>query len=186
MSFDTHSSSCFFFQNLLSDYLEGILPSSRHEEVKNHVTDCPHCELKFSELKAVVGFLHTSRKSELLPEMSIRIAEAAQAKKRIVVSRRQISVAVFTTASVTLAFLSLVFLFPNTVPFLSVFQGTKETQFTRFFPLLHGATEVLEDQTNWIQSRETLGGSIWEEGGLSPDEFEKAFQLRPSNLPPHQ
>lgn len=150
------------------------------------MSGCPHCETKFSELKAVVGFLHHSKKSEVVPELSIRIAEAAQAKKRIVVSRRQISVGVFTTAAVTLAFLSLVFLFPTSVPFLSNFRGAKETQFTRFFPLLHGATEVLDDQTNWIQSREALSGSIWEEGGLSPEEFEKAFQLRPSNLPPHQ
>jgi anti-sigma factor RsiW len=74
MSFDTHSSSCFFFQNLLSDYLEGILPSSRHEEVKNHVTDCPHCELKFSELKAVVGFLHTPKNIAILQLYTILVA----------------------------------------------------------------------------------------------------------------
>ena len=44
-----------------------------------------------------------------------------------------------------------------------------------------GATDIIEEQSNWLHIREPMMRSLWEEGGLSPEEFEKSFQGKGSS-----
>ena len=51
----------------------------------------------------------------------------------------------------------------------------------RYFPLLQGASHIVDEQANWLYYREPVMRSLWEEGGFSPEEFEKTFS--PKGLP---
>ena len=82
-----------------------------------------------------------------------------------------------------LLFGSLVYAFPKYFPWMSYFRQTQqEADFSRYFPLLQGALEIVEEHTNWLHIREPSMRSVWEEGGLSPEEFEKTFQVMGSRV----
>ncbi len=175
-----NTSSCFFCQNLLSDYLEGILPSARHEQLRTHLKDCAQCGHIHDELKLTVATLHKLPFQKLTNELSLRVAEASQARGVAGVSRRKISKIVMVAVVPVLLLLTVSISFPGLFPWGSLLGGTPEVQFVRYYPLLQGASDILEEQSTWLHSRESLMGSLWEEGGLSPEEFEKTFQGKPS------
>jgi hypothetical protein len=77
--------------------------------------------------------------------------------------------------------------FPKLFPWFTRFRASQdEALFVRYFPLLQGAAEIVEEESNWLHVREPFMRSVWEEGGLSPEEFEKAFKpgAKPSVPPP--
>lgn len=172
--------SCFFAQNLLSDYLEGILPSSRQEEIKRHVEGCRACGEVHKDLSTMLDLLHSFPSRPLSHDMALRITEASQAGKAPRLSRVRLS-RVFTAMAVpVLLFAAAVYSFPTLFPWFHRFRVTQDdSQFVRFYPLLQGAAEIIEEQSNWLHLREPMMRSLWEEGGLSPEEFEKSFQGKP-------
>lgn len=169
--------SCFFCQNLLSDYLEGILPSSRHEELKRHLHDCRDCNGVHDDLQSTLNLLHRIPHRQLSHDMALRIAEASQAGKRAIFSRARLSRVMLFLLVPALLFAGAVVTFPKLFPWFTRFRVSQdESQFVRYFPLLQGATEIVEEQSSWLHAREPFMRSVWEEGGLSPEEFEKTFK----------
>lgn len=171
--------SCFFCQNLLSDFVEGVLPSARHEELKRHMDKCNVCKGAERDLSSSLRLLKGLVKKPLTNETLLRIAEASNAGKshRFTAAGVSKAVLLFTVPVLILFWLGVAF--PATFPWLSWLRTHKEeAQFVRYYPLLQGATEILDEQGTWLHNREPLMGSVWEEGGLSPEEFEKTFQLK--------
>lgn len=174
--------SCFFCQNLLSDYIEGILPSSRNEELKDHLADCQDCSGVHHDLIATMEWLHSVTSKPLSHDMSLRITEASQAGKGSLFSRVRVSRLVSLMAVPILIFATAVFSFPTLFPwFYRLRKSHDDASFVRIYPLTQGATEIVEEQANWLHLREPLMRSLWEEGGLSPEEFEKSFQGKGGN-----
>lgn len=180
--------SCFFSQNLLSDYIEGILPSSRHEQIRAHLGTCHECTTVHTELVATINLLHSLKPRQTSQELELRIAEASESR-RIFRSSRALSKLVLGLTIPVLLLVGLAVSFPTLfswVPFIS--GAGDQTQFARYFPLLQGANDILDEQGNWLHSRDSLTGSLWEEGGMSPEDFEKTFQLKgggkPESMPP--
>lgn len=52
----------------------------------------------------------------------------------------------------------------------------QEENFVRYYPIVHGANELIEEHAYWLLSRSHSQGSVWEEGGMAAEEFEKIFQ----------
>lgn len=176
--------SCFFCQNLLSDFIEGILPSSRHEELKIHLGDCHSCADVHKDLVSTLDLLHSMPSRPLSHDMALRITEASQAGKTSFFSRVRISQIITFLAIPTLLFGAAVYSFPRLFPwFYRLRPAQDESQFVRYFPLLQGANEIIEEQSNWLHIREPFMRSLWEEGGLSPEEFEKSFQGKGAGSP---
>jgi hypothetical protein len=173
--------TCFFCQNLLSDYIEGILPSIRHEELKKHLETCGSCKEVHTDLISTIDVLHELPKHQLASDLLLRINEASESGKGSAYKKRRLTKNAVLTATPLLIFLAMLLAFPQFFPWLSYLRSAEDSaQFVRYFPLLQGAGELLEEQSNWLQTREQASGSLWEEGGLSPDEFEKAFQKKGS------
>lgn len=174
--------SCFFCQNLLSDYIEAILPSSRHEELKQHLAECEDCAAVHQDLLSTLAMLQAVPLKPLSHDMSLRITEASQVRKASLFSRVRVSRLVTLLAVPTLIFLTAVFTFPTLFPWFYRWRRAQdEASFVRFYPLTQGAGEIIEEQANWLHLREPLMRSVWEEGGLSPEEFEKSFQGKPTS-----
>jgi len=171
--------TCFFCQNLLSDYVEGILPANRHGEIKNHLIQCAQCDQTHKDLISSIEILKALKVPNYAPEFSVRIVEASEAGK--VVASRPLKISrVVLTYAVPLSAIVLILAFSTRVfPWLSWIQSqADEKQFVRYFPMSNGAIDIIEEQAGWLSSRELRAGSVWEEGGLSPDEFEKSFQKK--------
>lgn len=173
--------TCFFCQNLLSDFIEGILPSLRHEELKKHMDGCKDCKEVHQDLISTLDVLHSVKPQGLSRSLSARITEAAEKAKTHKVAGLKVSrKAAFALIPVFLLVASM-FAFPRLFPWMSYFRGMEdESQFVRYFPLLQGANELIDEHTAWFGQKSPFAGSLWEEGGLSPDEFEKAFQKKGS------
>jgi len=173
--------TCFLCQNLLSDYLEGILPSARHQEIDRHLHDCDRCKGVHRDLTDTIHLLKSLPLHELSQEMQLRIAEASQAGRHSLLNRATLSRAVLMCAVPCILFAGMVMAFPRLFPWF--FRGpadSDESQMVRYYPLAQGASEILDDQTAWLQVKQPFMRSVWEEGGLSPEEFEKTFEAKPS------
>ncbi len=169
--------SCFFCQNLLSDFIEGILPASRQQEIKNHLENCRDCAHLHLNIKDAVGLLQKLPSTPASPELRQRALIASQSGYRPWASRARVSRWVLAITVPCLLAMGYFSLYPQHFPWkhLLTYQDD-ETQFIRFFPLMQGASEIVDEQTSWLHGRDLEGGSLWEEGGISPDEFEKAFE----------
>ncbi len=171
--------TCFFCQNLLSDYIEGILPASRHEEIKKHLIQCLQCEQTLRELNSSIAILRELPAPSNAPEISVRIVEASEAGKNVASRPMKFSRAILRYAIPVLAVIFILVVSLKVFPWLSWLQSqSDEKQFVRYFPMSNGAVELIEEQAGWLNSRELRAGSVWEEGGLSPEEFEKSFQKK--------
>lgn len=169
-------SSCFFTQSLLSDYIEALLPAGRHDELKAHVESCAACKTVEKEVRQVREILAMVSSSGVSHELSLRVAEASVSGKKTWLSRAKISRATLTISVPILLFLGLAVTFPAYFPWISRFQPNRdESHFVRYFPMLQGAGEIIDEQSTWLNAREPYMRSLWEEGGLSPEEFEKTF-----------
>ena len=171
--------SPFFCQNLLSDYIEGMLPSQRHDEVKQYLEKNPKTRDLHEDLKMTLELLASLEPKAPSHELSLRITEAAQSGRRGFFNRARFSRAVMVLLVPLLLFGAVVVTFPTFFPFFHRFPAAvEEGQFVRYFPLLQGASEIIDEQANWLHLKEPFMRSLWEEGGLSPEEFEKTFQVR--------
>lgn len=173
--------TCFFCQNLLSDYIEGILPSLRHEELKRHIDHCKECKEVHHDLLSTLNALHSVKTEDLTRDLAVRIVEVSEKKKKQGMRRLELSRTVFMVAVPLVLFITSMVVFPRFFPWMTYLRGIQdESQFVRYFPLLQGASELIDEHTTWFGQKSPFAGSLWEEGGLSPDEFEKAFQKKGS------
>ena len=171
--------TCFFCQYLISDFLEGILPANRHEEIKKHLLKCAACETLHQEVIASIAILREFAAPTNVPELSVRIVEASEAGKSLALRPLKFSRVSLGYLIPILGVVILFFISAKVFPWFSWFQSQlDEKQLVRYFPMSNGAGEILDEQANWIHSREPRMGSVWDEGGLSPDEFEKSFQKK--------
>ena len=171
--------TCFFCQNLLSDYVEGILPSNRHEEIKKHLSHCEQCDQIHNELISSISILKGLSVPNHSSEFSVRIIEASESGKNVASRPLKVSKSVVGYAIPVLALLSLWVLASKMFPSFSWFQSQgDDKQLVRYFPMSNGAVEIIEEQAEWLNTRGMKGGSVWEEGGISPEEFEKSFQKK--------
>lgn len=177
--------SCFFCQNLLSDYVEGVLPQSRHRELKDHIAKCPDCTLLHDDLVATLELLRKLPDDGPSAELELRLLQAALAGRGSGWTRSRLTFVALFVALPLLSVAGAMAVFPDRFPWLRDFAGTtEEARFVRYSPLAQGASDIVEEQANWLNLGEAGARSVWEEGGLSPDEFEKAFQLKPGEKAP--
>ncbi len=168
--------SCFFCQSLLSDYIEAMLPAVRHDEIKAHTGECASCRTIEKEVSQVREILAMVVSPGVSHELSLRVAEASLSGRRTWLSRAKVSRATLTTLVPILLILGLAVTFPSFFPWISRLQPNHdESHFVRYFPMLQGGPEIIEEQATWLHAREPYMRSLWEEGGLSPEEFEKTF-----------
>lgn len=168
--------SCFFCQNLLSDFIEDLLPANRHEEVKSHLSSCGECSALRRDLSDTIGIVrklpHCSLNGETLSKI-----QKAQLSGIHLKSRAKISQWAMVSSVPVLASIVFFMLFPHLFPWKDLLNASDdESQFVRFFPLMHGAADFVDEQVSWLHGKTWEGGSLWEEGGISPDEFERAFE----------
>ena len=169
--------TCFFCQNLLSDYVEGILPSSRHEELKHHLEGCRDCSEVHRDLMTTIDLLHAIPPRPLAHDMALRITEASHAGPRSWLTATRLSQIVLFLSVPGLLFAGAVIAFPKLFPWFTRFRvSPDESQFARYYPLLQGASDIVEEQAGWLHGHEGFMRSVWEEGGLSPEEFERVFR----------
>jgi hypothetical protein len=170
--------TCFFCQNLLSDYIEGILPSSRHDELKRHLDTCRNCTAVHSDLEVTLDVLREIPSRPLSHDLALRITEASSAGRLRLFSRVSLSRFVLFLLIPVMLFFAAASAFPTLFPWYARWRSGGDTSlFVRYYPLLDGATEIIEEQANWLHVSDPFMRSVWEEGGLSPEEFEKTFQV---------
>lgn len=172
----TSTPNCFFCQNLLSDFIEGILPATREQEIKNHIDGCNDCTAVHHDLKSTLDILHALPSRPLSHEMALQINQASHPRRPRVMTKARVSRAVLFLTVPLLLFAGTVVLFPKLFPwFTRLRPSSQKDHFVRYFPLLQGASEIIEEQASWLHVRGPFMRSFWEEGGLSPEEFEKTF-----------
>ncbi len=170
------TANCFFCQNLLSDFIEGILPASREQEIKSHIGGCEACLGIHKDLLSTLAILHALPARPLSHEMALQINQASHPRRPRLITRARVSRAVLFLAVPVLLFVGTVVLFPRLFPwFTRLRPSSQKDHFVRYFPLLQGASEIIEEQASWLHVRGPFMRSFWEEGGLSPEEFEKTF-----------
>jgi len=172
--------SCFFCQNLLSDYLDDLLPSGRQLEVKEHLNTCDVCQSLSKDLRQCRGILDQLESPPMAQDMTLRLSQVTDLKTPLRLKRWGTSRVVLGMLVPVLLFATVVMMFPAVFPWATRLRvaATQNASFERYFPLVQGADQIIEDQTSWLYSRGSFTRSVWEEGGLSPDEFEKAFQIK--------
>jgi hypothetical protein len=159
--------------------VEGILPSSRHEELKKHMDGCSLCKEMHGDLVSTIKLLRSVQAPEFSSELSTRIAEATEKGTIPFFTRERVSRWALLAMVPVLVLATLSVVFPNAFPLMAyLHKAGDDAQFVRYFPLVQGALEIVEEQGNLLHSREPFMGSLWEEGGMSPDEFEKTFQKK--------
>jgi predicted anti-sigma-YlaC factor YlaD len=174
------ATTCFFCQGMLSDYLEKLLPARRNDELQEHLDSCKACSEVLRDLQTTIEVASLIPSGKLPEEASQRIAEACQS------GSRKLSAAVasrwaFLALVPLLLIASMVAVFPGLFPGLSAINtGTDASAFVRYYPLLEGAAEIVDEHGNWLHVKEPAMRSLWEEGGISPEEFEKSFTGKPS------
>lgn len=171
--------SAFFCQNQLSEYLDGLLPQSRSDEVKKTLDSDKDCSRFYRDLQTAIDIARSLPPRPLSHDLALQIVEASERGERRFGSRVFASRLVLFLAVPILLFGTAVTTFPEFFPFvqrLGAHSGSED--FVRYFPLLQGANDIIEEQSNWLRLREPFKVSVWEEGGLSPEEFEKSFQIR--------
>lgn len=177
--------SCFFCQNLMSDFMEGVLPVSRQAEIQVHIEGCRECSSLHRNLKDTVGFLKKLPSVGAGPELKELAKVASIASLHPWSSQIRASRWVLASLVPLVAVVGFFMVFPQHFPFSDLLsRSDDETQFVRFFPLMQGASEIVDEQTSWLHGRDLDGGSLWDEGGISPDEFEKSFGSPAREVPP--
>jgi hypothetical protein len=165
---------------MLSEYLEELLPTSRKNEIRDHLGGCKTCSEVQRDLQMTLEIAGSIPSRPISQEASLRFAEACQAGTRRFSSAR-VSRYAFLALFPILIFVSCLVMLPGLFPWFSGFRlGTDESQFVRYRPLVEGAGEIIEEHGNWLHVREPAMRSLWEEGGISPEEFEKSFTAKPS------
>jgi hypothetical protein len=113
-------------------------------------------------------------------ETSQRIVEACESGSRKLSAARASRWA-FLALVPLLLLASAVVVFPGLFPGLATLRsGSDASAFVRYYPLLDGAAEIVDEHGNWLHVKEPAMRSLWEEGGISPEEFEKSFTGKPA------
>lgn len=176
----------FFCQNQMSEYMDGLLPKSRVEEVDKILKRDKECEQFFKELQSSIEVARLIPPRPMSHDLTLRIVEATEAGRKKYRTRQFRKKTLLFVSIPLLVFGTLVSTFPSFFPWLQNWNPNQGADYVRYFPLLQGAGEVVEEQTTWLSLKEPFKVSVWEEGGLSPEEFEKSFQNRGGSSSPDE
>ncbi len=170
--------SCFFCENLLSDYIENVLPLERKNEIIEHLESCDKCKKLHSSLSKGISFLNSLPKNTVSEELALELADIIDSRN-VFWSNRRIATLVLFIAILFLSFLGIIIIYPNTFPKITRhFLNRPSEKFVRYYPLLNGANSVIDEQAHWLSSTE-LTKTFLDEGGFSASEFEKMFLTKP-------
>lgn len=174
------ATTCFFCQGMLSDFLEKLLPARKTEEIQEHLDSCKVCSEVLRDLQTTIEIASLLPAETVQGETSQRIVEACESGSRKLSAARASRWA-FLALVPALLFASVVAVFPGLFPGLtSLRSGSDASAFVRYYPLLEGAAEIVDEHGNWLHVKEPAMRSLWEEGGISPEEFEKSFTGKPA------
>lgn len=168
--------TCFFCQTLLSDYVEDVLPAARKSEIRKHLEECKKCTAAHQELTSSLEILAAMPGVPISHELALQITETAMEGARGLFRPTAVFKAMGGTAAVCALAFGMYHLFPSLFGWVPT--PADSAHLVRYYPLQHGAGEIVDEHANWLQIRDSSMRSVWEEGGLSPDEFEKSFQPR--------
>lgn len=173
--------SCFFCENLLSDYIENLLPLERKKEIEEHLKTCETCNNLCSLLLKELATLGALPKQSISKELSLEIADIIDSKSSAF-SKRKITTLAISATIMLLIFFSIVALYPASFPLFFNFltQNQKET-FVRYYPLLNGANLVIEEQAHWLNNTE-LTKTFLDQEEISTSEFEKLIKPEGQDL----
>lgn len=165
---------------MLSDFMESLLPQSRADEIEKHLESCKACSEVRRDLTATLEVAHALPPRPISHETALKITEACQAGTRKYISASA-SRRAFLILVPLLVLGSVAAFFPGVFPWMANLRmKNSESDFVRYFPMLEGANEIVEEHGNWLHVKEPAMRSLWEEGGISPDEFEKSFTGKPA------
>jgi anti-sigma factor RsiW len=68
--------TCREVVELLSDYLEDMLPAREHARVEAHLATCPECTAYLDQLRATIGTLGRLREQDVPPPLRARLLTA--------------------------------------------------------------------------------------------------------------
>ena len=172
------NNSPFICNNLLSDYVDEVLPMGRTSEIREYLKTHPDCEQEYQDLQVALEVLKSIPARPLSHELAIQITETTVPRRTGKITEVSVSQFVMFLMVPVLIFGALTVSLPSMFPWLDQFRATsQQATFVRYFPLLQGASEIIEEHAAWLQVRGPFMRSFWEEGGLSPGEFERAFSV---------
>ena len=64
---------CSRLVSLLSDYLDGRLPSEVRAELEQHLSGCPDCTAFVGTFRSTVSLLHSLQEKDLPEELQLRL-----------------------------------------------------------------------------------------------------------------
>jgi len=112
-------------------------------------------------------------------ETVLRIMGASQDRRKSIFYNPKFRTVTLGLVMPLLILAVLVSAFPNYFAWAWAWRKPQvRSQFVRYYPLFQGATEIVQEQGASLLATESFAGSLWEEGGLSPEDFEKTFQRK--------
>jgi anti-sigma factor RsiW len=66
-------STCASIVSLLSDYLDGRLPSDVHADLEHHLSGCPKCTAFVGTFRSTVSLLRSLEDKDLPEELRLRV-----------------------------------------------------------------------------------------------------------------
>jgi hypothetical protein len=163
---------------MLSDFIEDILPDSKQQEIKKHLENCSQCEKVQKRITKSIELVKTLPIQTPEQDLKALIDQAGQQVK-FYTKIPKVSVSkLWGVFAVIAIIVGLTFYHPTEI--FSFLQRNPNSEFTRYYPLMQGANEIIEEHSHWLVNREPWSSSLWDEGGLSPEEFEKVFPTKQS------
>ncbi len=170
--------SCFQTRNLFTEFTDKDVPVDAHQKIEGHLRECRSCELEYRDFQETLEALHSIPLPPLDAEVQKQWAQLARQRKQ------WLSLSTATQALTLLIFCSLCIIaaqrwMPSPVQswIQMVLRLPTEQHFVRYDPLAEGALSVVQEQASWLQFREPSAQALWNEGGMSADEFERAFHF---------
>jgi anti-sigma factor RsiW len=74
--------SCQELTELVTDYLEGVLPSGERARFEEHLAECGNCEIYLEQIRATIRVTGSLRPDELSPEAEQALLHAFRDWKR--------------------------------------------------------------------------------------------------------
>ncbi len=60
--------TCRELVELVTAYVEGVLPSAERQRFEDHLTDCPYCRTYLDQMRTTIRLLGTLREDTIAPD----------------------------------------------------------------------------------------------------------------------
>ena len=74
--------SCQELVELVTDYLEGMLPAEMRERFERHIAHCSGCQTYLEQMRAAIRVTGTLTRESLSPEAEVALLDAFRGWKR--------------------------------------------------------------------------------------------------------